>query len=61
MFLKTFKKVSGIDIPYQIVEEDRRCCGNILRRISQRMSELKAKNIDEMIEDGWNWQQNNKN
>jgi len=61
--LKTFKKVSGIDIPYQIVARRSGDVAEIYSDVSLAKKYLKwkaKKNIDEMIADGWNWQQNNK-
>ena len=61
--LKTFKKVSGIDIPYQIVGRRSGDVAEIYSDVSLAKECLNwnaKKNIDEMIADGWNWQRNNK-
>ncbi len=62
--LKTFKKVTNIDIPYKVVGRRSGDISEIFADVSLAKKNLNwtaKKNLEEMICDGWNWQKKNLN
>lgn len=62
--LKTFKKVTNIDIPYKVVGRRSGDIPEIFADVSLAKKKLNwtaKKTLEEMIYDGWNWQKKNLN
>ncbi len=62
--IKTFKKVTNIDIPYKVVGRRSGDISEIFADVSLAKKNLNwtaKKTLEEMIYDGWNWQKKNLN
>tara|TARA_B100000963_G_scaffold330994_1_gene321456 strand:+ start:749 stop:1762 length:1014 start_codon:yes stop_codon:yes gene_type:complete len=62
--IKTFKKVTNIDIPYKVVGRRSGDISEIFAEVSLAKKNLNwtaKKTLEDMIYDGWNWQKKNLN
>lgn len=62
--IDTFKKVSGVDIPYKVTERRKGDVAASYANVTLAQKELDwiaEKSLEKMCEDTWNWQKNNPN